>query len=79
LRFLARLAGLLEPLKTFVKDKPVWGTCAGAILLAEGVQGAKTGGQELLGGVGVTIERNGGVLRFSIVLAHSRRVLNMLC
>jgi len=56
---LARLAGLLEPLKTFVKDKPVWGTCAGAILLAEGVQGAKKGGQELLGGVGVTVERNG--------------------
>ncbi|KAF8522388.1 PdxT/SNO family [Gautieria morchelliformis] len=56
---LARLAGLLEPLRAFVKRKPVWGTCAGAILLAEGVQGAKKGGQELLGGVSVILERNG--------------------
>ncbi|KAF8581986.1 SNO glutamine amidotransferase [Ramaria rubella] len=56
---LARLASLLEPLKSFVQVKPVWGTCAGAILLAEGVEGAKKGGQELLGGVSVTVERNG--------------------
>ena len=56
---LARLAGLLDSLKAFVKVKPVWGTCAGAILLAEGVEGAKKGGQELLGGVSVVLERNG--------------------
>jgi pyridoxal 5'-phosphate synthase pdxT subunit len=56
---LARLAGLLDPLKAFVKIKPVWGTCAGAILLAERVEGAKKGGQELLGGVNVIVERNG--------------------
>jgi len=37
----------------------VWGTCAGAILLSEGVTGAKKGGQELLGGIAVTVERNG--------------------
>ncbi|KAG8747825.1 hypothetical protein FRC10_011271 [Ceratobasidium sp. 414] len=57
---LARLANLLEPLRRFVRTKPVWGTCAGAILLAEGgVEGAKKGGQEVLGGVGVRIGRNG--------------------
>lgn len=56
---LARLAGLLEPLKSFVRTKPVWGTCAGAILLSEGVEGAKKGGQELLGGIAVRVERNG--------------------
>ncbi|KAF8520024.1 PdxT/SNO family [Hysterangium stoloniferum] len=56
---LARLAGLLDPLKIFVQQKPVWGTCAGAILLSESVQNAKKGGQELLGGISVTIERNG--------------------
>lgn len=39
--------------------KPVWGTCAGAILLAKSVQGAKKGGQELLGGMSITIARNG--------------------
>jgi len=58
---LARLAGLLEPLRAFVgaQGKPVWGTCAGAILLAEAVVGAKKGGQELLGGIGIKIGRNG--------------------
>lgn len=56
---LARLAGLLEPLREFLKAKPVWGTCAGAILLARAVAGAKRGGQELLGGISVAVERNG--------------------
>jgi len=37
----------------------VWGTCAGAILLAQAVENTKRGGQELLGGISVTIARNG--------------------
>ncbi|KAJ7618474.1 PdxT/SNO family [Roridomyces roridus] len=56
---LARLAGLIEPLKEFIRNKPVWGTCAGAILLSQSVTGAKKDGQELLGGVSVDIARNG--------------------
>ncbi|KAJ7499713.1 PdxT/SNO family [Mycena latifolia] len=56
---LARLSGLLEPLKEFINAKPVWGTCAGAILLSQSVTGAKKDGQELLGGVSVDIARNG--------------------
>ncbi|THH05445.1 hypothetical protein EW145_g4789 [Phellinidium pouzarii] len=56
---LARLAGLTEPLREFVQKKPVWGTCAGAILLSQAVEGVKKGGQELLGGVDVKTERNG--------------------
>ncbi|KAI0771701.1 SNO glutamine amidotransferase [Trametes elegans] len=56
---LARLAGLLEPLREFLKTKPVWGTCAGAILLSRAVEGAKKGGQELLGGISIGIARNG--------------------
>lgn len=56
---LARLSGLMEPLQEFVKTKSVWGTCAGAILLARAVSNSKTGGQELLGGVSVKIARNG--------------------
>ncbi|KAJ7165913.1 glutamine amidotransferase subunit pdxT [Mycena filopes] len=56
---LARLSGLLEPLKDFIRVKPVWGTCAGAILLAQSVTGAKKDGQELLGGVSIDIARNG--------------------
>ncbi|KAG2361249.1 SNO glutamine amidotransferase [Suillus spraguei] len=56
---LAELAGLLEPLRTFLQEKPVWGTCAGAILLAQAVENTKKGGQELLGGISVTVARNG--------------------
>jgi len=56
---LARISGLLEPLREFVKQKPVWGTCAGAILLSQSVEGAKKGGQELLGGMSISIARNG--------------------
>ncbi|KAI5120739.1 hypothetical protein M0805_006445 [Coniferiporia weirii] len=56
---LARLAGLMEPLREFVQKKPVWGTCAGAILLSSSVEGTKKGGQELLGGIDVSTARNG--------------------
>ena len=56
---LARLAGLLEPMREFLKTKPVWGTCAGAILLARWVENAKKGGQELLSGLSVSVARNG--------------------
>lgn len=56
---LARLSGVLEPLREFVKIKPVWGTCAGAILLSQAVENAKKGGQEVLGGISITIARNG--------------------
>jgi len=56
---LAKLSGLLEPLMEFVKTRSVWGTCAGAILLAQAVSNTKKGGQDLLGGVSVTIARNG--------------------
>ena len=56
---LARLSGLTEPLRAFVKTKSVWGTCAGAILLSQAVSNPKKGGQELLGGISVTTTRNG--------------------
>ncbi|KAH0586841.1 hypothetical protein H2248_005686 [Termitomyces sp. 'cryptogamus'] len=56
---LARVSGLLEPLRQFVKTKPVWGTCAGAILLSQTVEGTKKGGQEILGGISIAIARNG--------------------
>jgi len=58
---LAKLSGLLEPLRDWVKEgRPTWGTCAGAILLAaKGVEGSKKGGQEVLGGIDLRIARNG--------------------
>ena len=51
--------GLVEPLRTWVRTgKPVWGTCAGMILLADHAVGQKQGGQPLIGGLDVTVNRN---------------------
>lgn len=46
--------GLLEPLRRFGRDEPVWGTCAGAILLSKDARRA----QPLLGLMDITVERN---------------------
>ncbi|SNX88007.1 related to Sno-type pyridoxine vitamin B6 biosynthetic protein SNO1 [Melanopsichium pennsylvanicum] len=52
--------GLLEPIRKWVRDgKPVWGTCAGMIMLAREASGGKKGGQQLIGGVDVRVGRNG--------------------
>lgn len=51
--------GLVEPLRAWVRQaRPIWGTCAGMILLAERATGQKQGGQPLLGGLDVTVNRN---------------------
>ena len=51
--------GLVEPLRVWVRaGKPVWGTCAGMILLADHAVGQKKGGQPLIGGLDVTVNRN---------------------
>jgi 5'-phosphate synthase pdxT subunit len=41
-----------------VQRKPTWGTCAGLILLAESANRTKKGGQELIGGLDVRVNRN---------------------
>jgi pyridoxal 5'-phosphate synthase pdxT subunit len=41
-----------------VKRKPVWGTCAGLILLSETAENTQKGGQELIGGLDVRVRRN---------------------
>lgn len=51
---LADSFGLIEPLKIFGTHHPVWGTCAGAILLSKDVHR----NQPLLGLMDITIERN---------------------
>jgi 5'-phosphate synthase pdxT subunit len=56
---LAKLSGLLDPLREFSKTKPVWGSCAGAILMSRNVTNTKKGGQDLLGRLSVTTARNG--------------------
>ncbi|KAI2641251.1 PdxT/SNO family [Xylaria nigripes] len=60
LSLVAARSGLLEPLRAFVKvsKKPVWGTCAGLILLSEEASATKRGGQELIGGLDVKVHRN---------------------
>lgn len=51
--------GLVEPLRQWVRDeRPIWGTCAGMILLANEATHQKQGGQPLLGGLDVTVDRN---------------------
>lgn len=51
--------GLVEPLRQWMHGgRPTWGTCAGMILLAERASGQKQGGQPLLGGLDVTVNRN---------------------
>lgn len=54
--------GMWEALKTFTKSgKPVWGTCAGMILLAERCVGGSAvieNGQSLIGGLDILVCRN---------------------
>lgn len=54
----AQRGGLLEPLRDFVRNKPTWGTCAGMILLASEANRTKKGGQELIGGMSIRVNRN---------------------
>jgi pyridoxal 5'-phosphate synthase pdxT subunit len=46
--------GLLEPLRAFAQDKPVWGTCAGMIMLARDIGRD----QPLIGVMDITVNRN---------------------
>ena len=49
------LNGLWEPLKKFVHEKPAWGVCAGAILLAKTVSQPA---QPSLGAINIEVNRN---------------------
>lgn len=53
---LLELEGLMAPLQEYGRRKPMFGTCAGAILLAKEVQSPA---QASLGLIDITIERNG--------------------
>ncbi|KAJ6807917.1 putative pyridoxal 5'-phosphate synthase subunit PDX2 [Iris pallida] len=56
---LAHYHNLFPALREFVNEgKPVWGTCAGLIFLANKAIGQKTGGQEFIGGLDCTVHRN---------------------
>jgi 5'-phosphate synthase pdxT subunit len=65
LKFLER-DGFLEALRTFAERKPVFGTCAGAILLAKEVRNPS---QTSLGVLDIAVERNAyGAQRDSAIL-----------
>lgn len=52
--------GLIEPLKQYVQQqhKPIFGTCAGLILLSNNIHNQKQNGQLHLGGLSITSARN---------------------
>lgn len=50
-------AGLLKPVRNFAKTKPVWGICAGLILLADKVD-EPSANPALIGGLKITVKRN---------------------
>lgn len=55
---LSRIFGLRDPLRALIADGlPVYGTCAGLILLADEIEGA-IAGQLTFGGLDVTVARN---------------------
>ncbi|KAJ3120654.1 hypothetical protein HK100_012699, partial [Physocladia obscura] len=50
---------LRQALRQWVDDnKPIWGTCAGLIMLSNTILGSKQGGQTLIGGLKTTVRRN---------------------
>lgn len=53
---LLNLEGLFEPLRAFGERHPIFGTCAGAILVAKEVSNPS---QDSLGLVDISVERNG--------------------
>ena len=56
---IAERQGMVAPLRIWVHGgRPTWGTCAGMILLADRVTDQKAGGQPLIGGLDVTVNRN---------------------
>ncbi len=56
---LARTFELLDPLRSRIKDgMPVYGSCAGMILLADRVEDDGSPLQETIGGVDMTVRRN---------------------
>lgn len=55
---LARIFGVLEPLRERIAaGLPVFGTCAGMILLADRIEDGAAG-QETIGGLDITVRRN---------------------
>jgi glutamine amidotransferase PdxT len=49
----------VEPLRKWIQEgKPIWGTCAGMILMANKLTGKMKEGQKTIGGLDATVYRN---------------------
>lgn len=55
---LAVMYDLMEPLRTFAAQKPVWGTCAGMIFMAKEIGSGRGQDQPLLGMMDIVVDRN---------------------
>jgi 5'-phosphate synthase pdxT subunit len=56
---LAKRYNLMEPLRRFAGEKPVWGTCAGMIVMAKEIgHGRSRQEQPLLGMMDIVVDRN---------------------
>lgn len=56
---LAEKYNLIKPIRNLVKSGlPIFGTCAGLILLADKVHSQKEGGQPNIGGLNIVVNRN---------------------
>jgi 5'-phosphate synthase pdxT subunit len=64
---LLNFMNLMEPVREFAREKPVFGTCAGAILLAKDVRNPV---QESFGLVDLTVERNAYGRQIDSRVAH---------
>lgn len=49
---------LMEPLRQFARQKPVWGTCAGMIFMAKEITAGELPAQPLMGVMDIAVERN---------------------
>ena len=65
--------GLLNRFSSFIKDNPVWGTCAGMILLSSGVgdDSVKT-----FNAIDITVDRNGYGRQYFSTVAPADLALN---
>ncbi|KAI8048123.1 PdxT/SNO family [Syncephalis plumigaleata] len=74
----AQRSGAWSALQELVRNRPVWGTCAGMILLSSEAHNQKQDGQALLGALPITVYRNrfgSQVESFEATLSEPKAVL----
>ena len=72
LELLGRLK-LEEPFQRFITTRPVWGTCAGMVLLAATINNST---QKVFGAIDIAVDRNGYGRQYFSTVAPARFSLN---